>query len=496
MLKTAVAVVVGTLVLNPVDAAVVPNSLFSPGAVLQRGVEVPVWGTADNGEKVKVKFQGQEAVASTVGGKWMVRLNKLKAGGPYTMTISGQNTVRIPNVLVGEVWVASGQSNMVWPLKSANGAEKAIANSTDSKMRLFTVPREAADTPRRDVKSNWVECTPETVEDFSAVAYFFGRELRKTLGVPVGLINSSVGGTPAAAWTRHEILANDPFLRRILDEHKQAISSYLSEQARYEKTLGESSPRQKTQTKPDNPKTSFKRPSGLYNAMIAPLIPYAFKGVIWYQGEQDGKMGYRYGKLFPAMIRGWRQDWGQGDFPFLFVQIAPFSPKAPEGAWAELREAQRLTSLTVPKTGMAVITDYGTPATVHPEDKEPVGVRLALAARALAYGEHIVYSGPVYKSLKVRGSQAEVSFGGTGGGLIAKNGELTGFTIAGKDGKFVNAEARILGNKVLVSSPDVPNPAAVRFGWLNYPIVNLFNKEGLPASPFRTDSFQLYSYER
>lgn len=438
-------------------AAVKPNSLISDGAVLQRGMSVPIWGTANGGEKVTVKFQDQTIDTTAKGGKWMVRLDPLKAGGPFTMTIGGENVIEIKNILVGEVWICSGQSNMQMSLSSVANAEKAIADSNDPMLRLFTVPRNPSFTPIDNVNGKWLEAGPETVGGFTAVGYFFGRDLRKALKVPVGLINTSYGGTRVEAWTAC-----------------RALQEGCNPQA----------------TPPE--KINPNDRSVLYNGMIAPLIPYAIQGAIWYQGEGNAGQAFKYRTRFPAMIRNWREDWGEPDFPFLFVQLAPFQKivsEPAESAWAELCEAQLITSLTCPKTAMAVITDYGDPANIHPTQKEPVGARLALAARAIAYGENIVYQGPVYDSIKIKGDRAIIFF--KNGGLTAKGGDLTGWAIAGEDKKFYNARATIQGDRVVVSSPEVPHPIAVRYGWADCPVVNLFYKKQLPASPFRTDDFPM-----
>jgi sialate O-acetylesterase len=435
--------------------AVKPHALFSDGAVLQQGISVPVWGTASDYEKVTVKFQDQKVSTTAKNGRWMVRLKPLKAGGPFTMTISGENTIEVKNVLVGEVWVCGGQSNMAWPLTRSENSEAAIASSKDTMLRLFSVPH--ADLPPAELKASWVECGPDTVAGFSAVGYFFGRDLRKALKVPVGLINTAVGGTPAEAWTCRRALSSNPELSGII------------EQARSGKG----------------------RPGCLYNGMIAPILPFAIKGVIWYQGESNAARAYQYQTLFSAMIRCWREGWGQGDFPFLFVQLAPFRPNLAEGTWAELREAQRLTASRVPNTAMAVITDVGDEKDIHPVKKEPVGARLALAARSVAYGHKVVSSGPSYKAMKVVDGKAVLKFECRGSGLTSpeEKGKVLGFEICGEDGKFVPAQAEIKKCGVIVWSPEVPKPVAVRYGWSNCPTASLFNKEGLPASPFRTDDF-------
>lgn len=443
-------------------AAVVPASIFTDNAVLQRGIAVPVWGTANDGEKVTVRFQKQEVSTTAKDGKWMVRLAPLKAGGPFTMTI---NDIEFKNILVGEVWICSGQSNMAWTVLHTTSGPVDIVRSTNPNIRFFTVPLKASYTPLTSIESQWVACEPATTKTFSAVGYYFGRDLQKALDVPVGLINTSWGGTFAEAWTSLDgFKAMPEFASWVADEYAK---------------------------KADGPNHA----SVLYNAMINPLVPYAFRGAIWYQGESNAGRAFAYRTLFPGMIKSWRDAWGQGNFPFLFVQLAPYMKieDAPQdSAWAELREAQLLTLKASPKTGMAVITDVGDPADIHPRDKEPVGARLALAARKIAYGQDIVDAGPIYKGMKKRGSSITLYFDNVGGGLVAKDGKLTGFAIAGADQKFVWADARIVDdNKVVVSAPSVANPVAVRYGWANCPVVNLWNKDGLPASPFRTDDFPM-----
>lgn len=471
------------------------NSLFSDGVVLQRGVAVPVWGTAKDGEKVTVTFQDQTVVTTARNGRWLVRLNRLKAGGPFTLSVTGDNMVVINNVLVGEVWLCSGQSNMAFELSRAANAEEAIAAATDPELRLFTVPRSAVDTPQTDAPGTWQESTPETARSFSAVGYFFGRDLHRALRVPVGLIDSSVGGTPAEAWTSRAALEREPELKPLLDRYAETIKTYdpVAAAARHQqavarhkqavaKARAEGKKAPAAPRAPGDPRTAARRPSCLYNGMIAPLQPFAIAGAIWYQGEANAGRAVEYRTLFPAMIRNWREAWGQGNFPFLFVQIAPYRGMTPE-----IREAQLWSWQTVPRTAMAVITDVGDETDIHPTRKEPVGSRLALAARAIAYGEKLEYSGPVYRSMKIKSGKAILSFKHTGSGLVAKDGALKGFTIAGTDGNFTPATARIEGNKVIVESAWVPVPRAVRYGWAATPDVNLFNQEGLPATPFRTD---------
>ena len=488
---------------SPVGADVTLSALFSDNMVLQRGVAVPIWGTADPGERVTVMLGGGQAtVTANSEGRWIVRLHSLKAGGPLEITIDGKNTITLQNVTVGDVWVCSGQSNMAWPVKLAGNPEQEIAGARYPMIRLFTVEKKVAEQPLEDTHGNWVECSPESVPGFSAVAYFFGRDLHKSLNVPIGLINTSWGGTPAEAWTSLPMLESDPDFKPILDRWEQIIANYPRAKEDYDAKLaqwrqdaekaksdGKPEPRKPwPPTGPDSP----HRPAALYNGMIAPLMPYAIKGAIWYQGESNASRAYQYRTLFPAMIRNWRADWSQGFFPFLLVQLANWAPvnnQPMDDYWAELREAQ-LMSLRFPNTGMAVTIDIGDPGNIHPANKQEVGRRLALAAKRIAYGKNVAYSGPIYRSMTVEGNKIRLRFRLVYGGLVTKDGgPLKGFTIAGKDRKFVAAEARIDGTTIVVWSDQVPNPVAVRYAWAINPKCNLCNKAGLPASPFRTDDW-------
>ena len=470
------------------------HGLFTNGAVLQQNREVPVWGTGRDGEKVTVKFNGQELSATVRDGRWMVKLKPLKAGGPFTLTVAGDNTITLTNVLVGEVWLSSGQSNMGFQLSRASNAQEAIAAANDPELRLFTVPHAATDAPLTDIGGEWKASSPATSAGFSAVSYFFGHDLRRALKVPIGLIDASVGGTPAEAWTSRGSLESDPELKQILTSQAEKVRTYDAAKAKEQyqrdlekhaeavkraKAAGEPVPR--APAKPAQPDRVSKRPTGLYNAMIAPLEPYALAGVIWYQGEANTSRAAEYEKLFPALIHAWREAWGQDDFPFLFVQIAPFQNMTPD-----IREAQLHTWKKVPMTAMVVTTDVGEAEDIHPKKKEPVGARLALAARAIAYKEKLEYSGPVFEKMTVEKNLALLSFAHLGGGLIAQGGPLKGFTISADNKTFLNAEAVIKGDTVEVSAKEVAKPVAVRYGWEHVPDVNLFNKAGLPATPFRS----------
>ena len=524
-MKPAPVLFIATIIaaLSPQAGAVVhPNPLFSNGTVLQQDAALPVWGTAAEGEAVTVEFDGQTASTTAKDGKWKVVLKPHKAGGPFELTIKGENTLSIKDVLVGEVWICSGQSNMAFTLSGASTAstERPLANYPH--LRLFTVGHNPSALPLTEAPGKWTACTPGSAGIFSAVGYFFGRDIHKATGVPVGMISSSVGGTPAQAWTSLAGLEKEPTSKSYADTAHALIAAYPEKAQKYpeEKTAFDAQlakwneaggkayetalkawpaenkaavdagkpaiPKPEfAQPKPANPAPPYggaSQPTVLFNGMIAPLVPYAIKGAIWYQGEANSGNGLGYRKLFPALIANWRAQWGQGDFPFFFVQIAPHNGMRPE-----IREAQFLTSLKTPNTAMAVITDFGEPGDIHPKNKEPVGVRLALAARALTYGEKIEYSGPVYDSLTIDGARAVLRFTHVGGGLVAKGGELKGFTVAGEDKAFVAAKAEIVGDTVVVSADGVAAPVAVRFGWANVPVVNFYNLDGLPASPFRTD---------
>jgi sialate O-acetylesterase len=465
----AAVAVAAVAVLGPAaHADVKVNSLFTDSMVLQQGVKCPVWGTAAPGEEVTVILQAGDQPAEAKGtadektGKWQVELPAQKAGGPFTMTIKGKNTITLRDVLIGEVWIASGQSNMEWPLQASDNAKEVISSSANPKIRLYTVAKRVTDKPVAEAGGKWQQAAPMTVPLFSAVAYFFGRDLQKTLNVPVGLIHTSWGGTVAEAWTSPTALEGNADLKHLLPRG------------------------------PIAPGSSPNQGAVLYNGMIAPLIPFAFKGAIWYQGESNAGRAWEYRTLFPTMIKSWRTAWNQGDFPFLFVQLAPFmrTTTVPgDSAWAELRDAQLYTYLTLSGTGMAVITDAGETSDIHPKQKAIVGARLAVAARGIAYGEKVEPGGPIYESMSVEGNKVVLSFKHTGKGLEAKGGVPLGFTVAGEDHKFSNALAEIKGDKVVVWSPLIEKPVAVRFGWNNYPYVDLWNKDGLPASPFRTDDF-------
>jgi len=465
------------------------HSLFQDHMVLQADFACPVWGSAEAGDEVSVSIDGQKKSAKAgADGKWSLKLDPLKAGGPHEMSVAGKNTVVVHDVLVGEVWVCSGQSNMEMAVRSSMNFDEEKAAANFPQVRHFLVKKNPQDAPVGDVSGSWQPTTPETVGGFTAVGYFFGRELHQKLNVPVGLIHTSWGGTAAELWTSKPVLEANPTLKPIVDNFSKRLENYEKQLEAYPaavekaKAAGKPAPR-----KPGKPMA----PSCLYNGMIAPVIPYGIKGVIWYQGESNAGQAKQYQTLFPEMIKNWRKDWGQGDFPFGFVQLANFMARKDQPArsnWAELREAQTMT-LSLPKTGMAVIIDIGDAKDIHPKDKQDVGKRLAYWAEAQVYGKNLVYSGPIFESMKIEDSRARLSFKHTGGGLMAKGGAPTGFAIAGEDQVFHWADAKIDGETIVVSCDKVAKPAAVRYAWADNPECNLYNKEGIPASPFRTDDW-------
>jgi sialate O-acetylesterase len=503
-----------TAIVASASAAIKPHCTFTDNAVLQRGVPLPITGTANDGEQVTVIFQKQKVSTVAKDGKWKITLKPLEAGGPFEMTIS---TTVLKNILVGDVWVCSGQSNMGFQLNSAHNAADEIPKANHPKIRLYSVPLKTAFEPQPTCDGKWVECTPETAKSFTAVGYFFGRDIHAATGVPIGLINTSWGGTPAQAWTSMRGLQSEPTLDVFVKSFNDTVTNLDKLQEQFDKVIfpkwkqtsddamakwrkavadakaaGQTAPPQPRLRAPRPPNNNPGTPTVLYNAMIQPLLPYAIKGAIWYQGEGNSGNPMQYRVLFPAMIKDWRRAWGQGDFPFLFVQLANYmkretEPTQSESGWPGLREAQLLT-LKLPNTGQAVTIDIGEADDIHPRNKADVGKRLALAAQKITYGKNIVFSGPTYSSMKIERDKVRLQFKNTGSGFVPVD-RLTGFSIAGADKKFVWASAKLDGNSVVVWSDAVKNPVAVRYAWANNPECNLCNKEGIPASPFRTDDW-------
>ncbi len=485
-------------------------AVISDNMVLQSGAKVAIWGLADPGEEVSVTVAGARASTTAVGdGTWKVAIGPLQPGGPFEMTVEGKNTIVVHNVVAGEVWICSGQSNMEFHVGTGPDGwktgvinyEQEVASAHYPQIRMFTAQKTVAGSPQKDVVGKWEITSPATVGHFSAVGYFFGLNLFESLHEPVGLIHTSWGGTPAESWTTAATLGSDPDFdfvaanwRKLNEKYPAQLDDFRNKFDEWRKAA------QKAESAgtvvpaapkiPDDPRISPWRPSGLFNAMIVPLTPYGIKGAIWYQGESNGEHGIEYRKLFPAMIRDWRGAWGEGDFPFLFVQLASFAPMPSTASFPLVREAQLMT-LSLPKTGMAVTTDLGDATDIHPRNKQEVGRRLALAARAIAYGQDITYSGPIYESMNQEGDKIRLHFKQVGAGLTfgAANAFLQGFEIAGADRKFHGAVATIEGDTVVVHSEQVEHPAAVRYAWRNFPVCNLYNQSGLPASPFRTDDW-------
>ena len=626
-----------------------PHSLFSNNMVLQRGVKAPVWGTADAGGEVTVSLCGQSVTAvSDKNGLWIARLEPLKAGGPHKLKIAGKEAIAFDNVMIGDVWICSGQSNMEQGISACANPKEEIANANYPNIRLFMVPHRISGEPRKNVDASWKVCSPATVAaggwgGFSGAGYYFGRHLNREVKVPIGLIQTCWGGTIAEAWTSAEALSEMPDFKKTVKQFTADVAARKTSGYSFEKVLAawwrdndpgskkgnnwaapstdvsawktmnqpaewgagpaelkafdglvwfrrdidvpaawagkdltvELGPIDDRDTtffngvkigginywranrkytvpgklvkagknvlavrvldtwgrggmcgKPQQMKLSLAAGGGkavsltgqwryrigaplsklgrpptekisspntvtvLYNGMLAPLPPYGIRGAIWYQGESNAGRAMQYRRLLPVMIADWRSRFGVGKFPFLVVQLASFTAVQTtpvQTGWAELREAQLLTERNDPKVGMSITTDIGDARDIHPKNKQDVGKRLALAALAIEYDKKLVYSGPVFRKMKTEGAKARLAFDHVGGGLVAKGGKLKGFAVAGEDGKFVWADAVIDGKEIVVSSADVSKPTAVRYNWANNPIGNLFNKEDLPAGPFRSD---------
>jgi sialate O-acetylesterase len=518
-------------------------SIFGDHMILQQDAPLPVWGLADPGEKVTVTV-GSDTATATAGadGKWSVKLSPLDSTSkPLTMTIAGKNTLTINDVLVGEVWLASGQSNMGFPLGGTINATNDLAQANDPQLRFFHVNNQAGLQPSDKLAvGGWSLTTPDTAKGDSAVAYFFAKELRAKFNRPVAIIQSAVGGTCAEAWTPLEFLKKDPALQYAVDKYNTVLAAFPQANADYpaqfaawhtaslqwqkdvgttympllkawqdeankDRAAGQPVPPQPQPSSPQpkppaQPWGGQNTPTVLYNALIAPVIPYAIKGAIWYQGEANAGNAPVYHTLLSNMITGWREHWGQGDFPFLIVQLPKWHAG---GGWPVVREAEAQTAKSLTNVAFATVIDVGDANDLHPKNKLPVGQRLALVARHLAYGEkNLVWTGPIYDSMKVEGNSIRVSFTHTGGGLIIGSSpwvpphsepipttSLVGFAVAGEDKNWVAADAKIDGDTVVVSSDKVPKPIAVRYAWQNSPDSNLYNKEGLTAAPFRTDDW-------
>jgi len=491
---------------NSAVADVKLPSIISNHAVLQRDTVVPVWGWAEPGEVVTAAVGDQTKTTTTdAKGKWMVKFDKLKSGGPFTLTVKGKNTIEVKDVLVGEVWLGSGQSNMAGGVNGANDAatEKAAANLPQ--IRMFTVASSLLPTAGEDCKGSWIVCSPNTVAGFSAALFFCGREIHKTLGLPVGLINSSVGGAHIEMWISQDpepqvAAPNAPATAAVPAPAPLDLNAlrakYESELAGWDDAaVAATAAKKPLPPKPIDPAVGRSRigaPGRLYNGMIAPIIPYAIRGMLWYQGESNALKNYCtpewYQYLLPMLIKDWRTKWGY-DFPVAWVQLPNYDTKNIKGdGWMVVQEAM-LKSLKVPNTGMVVAIDIGEAGDIHPKNKQDVGRRLSLWALGAVYGQKVSISGPLPAGHKVNGSELVCSFTHADGGLVAKGDELKGFMIAGADKNWMPANTKIVGTTVVVSHPDIKEPIAARYAWADNPDCNLYNGEGLPASPFRTDTW-------
>ena len=515
----ALIIALSTVLPAVLTAQVKLPAIIGDHMVIQQGQPINVWGWAAKNEPVTVKLGAAErkTKASASDGKWLVTFDALKAGGAaLEMSVSGEKgpAVTVKDILVGEVWLGSGQSNMEWALEWLAYSTPDIMAADHPGLRLFQVPKKTSDRPKDDVDAKWVVSSPSVIRGFSAVAYFFGLDLHKRLGVPVGMIESAWGGTRIEPWTPPAGFAAVPETKPILDEQLAKFDEYRKHVAKdlpaWETWIRETQKALKANAPipaepfngefPTNPYDDAQAPTTLYNAMVHALTPYAIRGAIWYQGESNRDDGLLYAKKMEAMIKGWREVWKIGDFPFYYVQIAPYdygydknmkgNPVLDAYRLPLLWEAQT-NALKIPNTGMAVITDITNLRDIHPAEKKAVSARLALWARAKAYGEKgLVYSGPLFKSIAFEGDKARVAFDYVGSGLVTNDGQPpTWFEVAGDDHVFYRAEAEISGDTVIVKSPRVAAPKAARMGWNERAVPNLANKEGLPASPFRTDNW-------
>jgi sialate O-acetylesterase len=476
MSATSLALVAVLAVAAQTDAAVELNNMFGDHMVLQQGIRNRVWGKAQPGEEVTVTIAGQShATKAADDGSWEVMLDAItEYGGPHTLTITGENTVVFEDVLIGEVWICAGQSNMQWSVNASNDPDLERASASFPEIRLISVPQVGTQERQWNFNGSWQRCSPDTVGGFSAVGYFFGRQLHQTLGVPVGLINNAWGGSACEAWIDRDRLSADGRFDRLLE--------------RWQKTEAE-------QAGNDGLMRGNARPGNIYNGVLAASIGYGIRGAIWYQGESNAGRAYQYRDLFPFMIKTWREEWGLGDFPFYWVQLADFKAEQPapgESDWAELREAQTMTMDALPATGEAVIIDIGEGKDIHPKNKQDVAKRLARWALAETYGiQGIACRSPRYASMEKEGSKIVLSFANVDGGWRPFDvNEPVGFTIAAADRSFVAATAVIRDDgRIEVSAEGVADPVAVRYAWADNPVCNMYDGAGLPLTPFRTDDF-------
>ena len=502
-LRAIAGIIAASLLMSNASAQITLAPPFTDHAVLQRDVIVPVWGKAAPGENITVSFRGQKLTATAAtDGRWSVRLAPLTANTVGAdLVVSGTKEITLHDVVVGEVWLAAGQSNIEWPLSLARDGKAAVAAANSPLVRHLKVEKTPSDLPADTVKtSGWQTASPETAGNFSAIGYFFAQRLAEKLRVPVGIINASWGGTPIESWLAKSELEKTSAWPRFSAEWQEALKVFPEKSAEYpaldvawrkaddaERATGKKNGLPWPHP-PVGPGTAYA-PGGLFNGMILPIAPFALRGVLWYQGESNVGRDREYRELFPAMIRSWRAAWPQGDFPFFFVQIPNYADGEPNGRkWAELREGQE-SALRLPATAMAVTLDVGDPELIHPTNKRPVGERLALIALHQIHDQRAVeWAGPTVQAVRPEGTALRVKFTHADG-LTTRTNPPTGFEVAGADKVFRDATARLDGSAVLVSAPEVSAPVAVRYAWTNSPVVSLYNSAGLPAGPFRTDDW-------
>ncbi len=490
-------------------------AIIGDNMVLQQKQAGNIWGWDNPGTDVTVSFGGQtKAAKADAKGKWTVSLDPGAASDrPASMTIKGSSTKDLKNILVGEVWICSGQSNMEWNVGNSTDADLEIATAKYPKIRLISVPKVGVQEPQDDFKGAWAECSPQTVPPFSAVGYFFGRSLHQILNVPIGLINNAWGGSAAEAWVRRDVLEKDPRFKLLMENTQKneaklqspaAQEAYKKNLAAWQKRADDAKKAGKafTERAPQSPNAWLHgnaRPGNIYNGVLRPTIGYGIKGAIWYQGESNAGRAYEYASLFPLMIQHWREEWKQGDFSFYWVQLADFMQETPDAeqatasAWAELREAQTKTQNAIKNGGQAVIIDIGEGKDIHPKNKRDVAERLARWALVKDYGQKLIHRSPEYKSMTISGDKVTITLDTFGSSLQTFDvKEVKGLVICGADKKWQWAEGQIVGaDKIQVSCPKVAKPVAVRYAWSNNPVCNLFNKEWLPVTPFRTDDFEM-----
>lgn len=491
-------------------------AIIGDNMVLQQQLANPIWGWDTPGTDVTVKFGAQTKTAKAgADGKWTIKLDPVPASAtPATLSIKGTTARELKNVLVGEVWICSGQSNMQWNVSSSWDSDLEIATAKFPNIRLISVPQVGTQEPQQDFKGEWKECSPTTVGPFSAVGFFFGRVLHQTLDVPVGLINNAWGGSAAEAWVRRNELEKAPRFQVLMENTKKTEAFQTSDAAKkqYETNLAtwkkQSEEAKKagkpfTTRAPQAPDAWLKgnaRPGNIYNGVLLPTIGYGIKGAIWYQGETNAGRAYEYASLFPFMIEHWRKEWKQGDFPFYWVQLADFMAEKADAnqavstsSWAELRESQTKTQKAIKNGGQAVIIDLGESNDIHPKNKRDVAERLARWALVKDYGKNLPYHSPEFKSAEFQGNKAVVTLDTFGSSLRTVDvSEVKGFVLCGEDKKWFWADAKIIGkDKVEVTSKDVAKPIAVRYAWADNPICNLYSIDGLPVTPFRSDDFEM-----